>query len=153
MFADLCHFYQMSFIARDLDRATEALSRRFGITRFRRRQSAPWLETAHAWSADAMIEVMLIGEGAPALYAGYTPEDPAAIRLHHHGYRVADEAGWAAIERRVADAGLEAPMKGAAMNGDLRFLYVDTRRELGLYSEFVMLGGSAAGLYDDVPRN
>jgi hypothetical protein len=100
-----------------------------------------------------MIEVMRIGEGAPALYAGYTPDDPAAIRLHHHGYRVADEAGWIEIERRVADAGLKAPMNGAVMNGDLRFLYVDTRSEIGLYSEFVMLGGSATGLYDDVPRN
>jgi hypothetical protein len=153
MFADLCHFYQMGFVARDLDRATEAMGRRFGVTRFRRKRSSDWMETAHAWTADAMIELMVLGEGAPALYSGYLPDAMSAVRLHHHGYRVADEAGWAAIERRVADAGLDAPMKGAVMNGDLHFMYVDTRAELGIYSEFVMLRGSASGLYDDVPRN
>jgi hypothetical protein len=96
---------------------------------------------------------MKIGGGAPDVYAGYTPEDASAIRLHHHGYRVADEAGWAAIERHVADAGLDTPVKGTTMDGDLRYMYVDTRTSLGIYSEFVLLTGSALSLYDDVPRN
>lgn len=83
MIAAIGRFYQMGFVASDLDGATEALAKRFGIARFRRKAASAWLETAHAWIGDTMIEVMLIKEGAPELYAGYAPVDPAEIRLHH----------------------------------------------------------------------
>lgn len=153
MIPQLSKFYQLGFVASDLDMALSALQTRFGIRQFRRKRAADWLETAHAWTSDVMIEVMKIGETAPPIYAGYAAQDGAAIRLHHHGYRVPDLAAWREIERRVTDAALPIPVKGIEMGGNLHFMYVDTRAELGIYSEFVMLRGAASTLYDDVPRN
>lgn len=146
-------FYQMGFVARDLDRATEALARTQGVTRFRRKTASPWMETAHAWIGSVMIELIMIKPGAPEIYEDYVPDDPAAIRLHHHGFRVADATAWDAINRRVTDAGLATPMQGAVMDGQLNYLYVDTRAAIGVYSEYVYLTGAATSLYDNVPRN
>ena len=146
-------FYQMGFVACDLDRATHALAESYGITRFRRKQSSPTIDAAHAWVGNLMIELIAIRPGAPDIYEAFVPEDPAAIRLHHHGYRVADAEAWAAVQERIAKAGYATPMKGAAMDGQLNYLYADTRSITGLYSEFVYLTGAATAIYDDVPRN
>lgn len=146
-------FYQMGFVARDLDRATQVLGKTHGVTRFRRKRTSEWMESAHAWIGSTMIELIAIQPGAPDIYEAYVPDDPAAVRLHHHGFRVADEEGWTAINRQIADAGFATPMKGAAMDGQLNYLYVDTRSATGIYSEFVYLTGAATAIYDDVPRN
>lgn len=146
-------FYQMGFVARDLDRATEALGRIHGVTRFRRKQSSPWMDAAHAWIGATMIELIQIKPGAPDIYEAYVPDDPAAVRLHHHGFRVPDAAAWQEINRRVEQAGLATPMKGAVMDGQLNYLYVDTRAQIGIYSEYIYLTGAATAMYDDVPRN
>lgn len=147
------NFYQMGFVARDLDRATEALGRSHGIKRFRRKRASEWMDSAHAWIGQMMIELIAIRPGAPEIYVDYVPDAPAAIRLHHHGFRVADANAWEEINRRVTDAGFATPMKGAAMDGQLNYLYVDTRAATGIYSEYVWLTGAAATLYDDVPHN
>jgi len=146
-------FYQMGFVARDLDRAIEALGRSHGVTRFRRRMASETMESAHAWIGATMIELIALRPGAPDIYAAYVPDDPAAIRLHHHGFRVADAAAWEEVNRRIAEAGFATPMKGAAMEGQLHYLYADTRAATGIYSEYVYLTGKATTLYDDVPCN
>ncbi|SCW60017.1 Glyoxalase/Bleomycin resistance protein/Dioxygenase superfamily protein [Sphingobium faniae] len=146
-------FYQMGFVARDLDRATQALGESHGIHRFRRKQASAAMESAHAWIGSMMIELIAVRPGAPDIYEAYIPDDPAAVRLHHHGFRVADGAAWDAINRRVAQAGYATPMKGAVMDGQLNYLYVDTRPVTGIYNEYVYLTGAATSIYDDVPHN
>ena len=49
-------FYQMGFIATDLERATERLARDHGIHRFRRKQTSPAMQAAHAWVGDVMVK-------------------------------------------------------------------------------------------------
>lgn len=44
-------------------------------------------------------------------------------------------------------------MSGSVMSGDLKYVYVDTRQELGIFSEYVLIKGTAVTMYDDVPRN
>ena len=151
-FLPLTDFYQFGFVARDLDAAIDQLGTRYGITRFRRKRANEWMESAHAYAGASMIEIIAVSDGAPALYTDYLPDDGAA-RLHHLGYRVADPAAWARLEAALAYSGVAAPFKGAVMDGHLRYAYVDTRADLGIYSEYVCLTGPAANIYDDVPRN
>ncbi|KEQ53191.1 VOC family protein [Sphingobium chlorophenolicum] len=146
-------FYQMGFVARDLDRATAALGQRFGITHFRRKRSSPTMDAAHAWVGAIMLELIQIGPGAPDIYEAYVPDDPSAVRLHHHGFRAADAAAWESINRRIDAVGLATPMRGAVMDGQLNYIYADTRADTGVYSEFVYLTGAATSIYDDVPHN
>ncbi|QTH22620.1 VOC family protein [Rhizorhabdus wittichii] len=147
----LTGFYQFGFVTRDLDAATARLGERYGIARFRRKQANPWMQTAHAWAGDTMIEIIAVNAEAPPLYRDHLPDDGIA-RLHHLGYRIADQAGWAALEEAISASGLAVPMKGAVMDGHLRYAYVDTRADLGIYTEYVCLTGPAERIYDDVPR-
>lgn len=147
------NFYQMGFVAGDLDRATAMLGQVHGVRQWRRKRSSPTMQAAHAWVGGVMLELIQLDPGADPIYDGYAPEDPAAVRLHHHGYRVTSDAAWADINRRVAEADLATPMKGAVMDGQLNYLYVDTRALTGIYSEYVFLKGAAVALYDDVPHN
>lgn len=144
--------FQLGFVARDLDVAMARLGERYGIARFRRRQTNAWMETAHAYAGSTMIELIAIGDDAPALYRDHIPADGGGARLHHLGHRI-DIADWEQLESALLESGLAVPMKGAVMDGHLRYAYVDTRADLGLYTEYVCLTGPAEAIYDDVPRN
>lgn len=145
-------FFQLGFVARDIDGATSAIAERFGVRQFRRKRT-DWMESAHAWIGATMIEVIRVEPGVKQLYDNHIPDDPEAVRLHHHGYRVTDAAAWTSIEQAVETARWDVPMKGAVMDGHLRYMYVDTCADLGIYSEFILLSGPALDIYDDVPRN
>lgn len=146
-------FYQLGFVARDLDRAMAMLSMRYGVTRFREKRADPQMETAHAYAGAMMLEIIAIPQDGLELYRGYIPDKAEAIRLHHHGFRVAEPDRWEEIAAAIEASGQATAMKGAVMDGHLRYLYADTRADLGIYSEYVCLTGPALGIYDDVPHN
>ena len=146
-------FYQFGYVTRDLDAAKQALRDHFGVVSTRYRKSSEWMETLHAWTGASMIEVIAVGEGAPPLYTDYVPDEPGKLVLHHLGRRIDSVEQWDAMETAVGSLGLDKPMHGAVMDGDLRFAYVDTRALLGIYTEYVYLMGEALKIYDDVPRN
>ncbi len=149
----LGNLYQLGFLTHDLDAGMARLRDRYGVTHFRRRQATAWMETAHAYAGESMLELIRVGPGAPALYTGSLPAPGQVMRLHHLGRRIADAAGWEALQAAIASSGLDVPMQGEIMNGGLKYAYVDTREDLGLYSEYVCLIGEAEQIYDDVPHN
>lgn len=144
-------FYQLGFIGRDLDRATARLAARYGIERFRRKRHTETLETAHAYAGEVMVEVICCTDERP-VYAGFRPEADEAVRLHHHGFRVADAAQWEEVQAAAAASGFPA-YPSSAFAGQLQLIYLDTRADLGIWSEYVYLTGEALHYYDDVPRN
>ena len=149
----LSGFYQFGYVTRDLDAAAETLRDQFGITKYRRKFSAPWMEAIHAWTGTTQIEVLCVGEGAPQMYLDYIPEKPGELRLQHLGRRVETLDDWQALEAAIAKGGYDTPLNAVAMDGNLRAIYVDTRDLLGIYSEYVFFTGPALNMYDDVPHN
>lgn len=146
-------FYQFGFITRDLDAAAETLKTRFGIEKYRRKQSAPWMEAIHAWVGDTQIEVLEVGEGAPQMYLDYVPDEPGELNLQHLCRRIETLEQWEDLRKAVEAGGYDVPLDATAMDGQLRAIYVDTRALLGTYSEYVYLSESLSGFYDDVPHN
>ncbi|MCK9542587.1 MAG: VOC family protein [Novosphingobium sp.] len=144
--------YQMGFVTDDLDAAQERLGRRFGISRFRVQRNDQRMSTAHAFAGDMMVEIIQPGPEAPAVYHENVPGG-GAVRLHHLGYRVPDVENWEKLLAQVDAEGWATPIRGAVMDGHLRFVYVDTLADLGIYQEYVCLTGPALHLYDDVPAN
>lgn len=144
--------YQMGFVTDDLDAAQERLGRRFGITRFRVKLDPQRMSTAHAYAGDMMVEIIKPGPEANAVYHANVPTG-GAVRLHHLGYRVPDVENWDRLIAHVDREGWATPVRGAVMDGHLRFVYVDTLADLGIYQEYVCLTGPAVHLYDDVPAN
>lgn len=146
-------FYQFGYVTRDLDAALDTLRDQFGVTRYRRKRNADWMEAIHAWVGDSQIEVLQLSEGAPQMYLDYVPDEPGPLRLQHLGRRIETLEQWEALERTIARGGFDTPLKGSSMNGQLRAVYVDTRALLGIYSEYVYLAGEALRIYEDVPQN
>jgi len=144
--------YQMGFVTDDLDAAQERLGRRFGITRFRVKLDPERMSTAHAFAGDMMVEIIKPGPAANAVYHENVPTG-GAVRLHHLGYRVPDVENWDRLIAQIEREGWATPVRGAVMEGHLRFVYVDTLADLGIYQEYVCLTGPAMHLYDDVPAN
>lgn len=144
--------YQMGFVTDDLDAAQERLGRRFGISRFRVKLDPQRMSTAHAYGGDMMIEIIKPGPEANPVYHENVPTG-GAVRLHHLGYRVPDVANWERLVGQIDREGWATPVRGAVMDGHLRFIYVDTLADLGIYQEYVCLTGPAVHLYDDVPAN
>jgi hypothetical protein len=144
--------YQMGFVTDDLEAAQDRLGKRFGIERFRVKRDAARMSTAHAYAGDMMVEVIQPGPKASAVYQENVPSG-GAVRLHHLGYRVPDLENWDKLIAQVDREGWATPIRGAIMEGHLRFIYVDTLAELGIYQEYVCLTGPALHLYDDVPAN
>ena len=152
MFTMFNGFHQFGFVARDLGYATAMLGERYGVTTFRRKRLSEWMEGAHVWVGNTMLELIVVGSGAPPIYSDYIPDDPRAVRLHHHGFSIRSAEAWEEVNRRVADSGLPVPMKGSAMDGQMHYMYVDTRADLGVYSEYVYASGDALQYYEEIPR-
>lgn len=144
--------YQLGFVTADLDAAQERLGRRFGISRFRVKRDPLRMSTAHAYAGDIMVEIIEPGTEASPVYLEDVPTG-GAVRLHHQGYRVPDLKTWDEIVAIVAREGWDTPIRGTAMDGNLHYMYIDSRADIGIYQEYVYLTGPAVHLYDDVPAN
>ncbi|MDD3798462.1 MAG: hypothetical protein PHE36_04705 [Novosphingobium sp.] len=146
-------FYQFGYVTREMDPALDLLGARYGVKRFQRIRLGEAMETAYAWTGRTMIEVIAAGEGAHPLYYDHVPEEPGILRLHHLGYRIGTREEWNRLQETIVRLGLEVPHKDTFYDGELSFTYVDTRAELGIYSEYVIMTGAAEHVYDEVPQN
>jgi hypothetical protein len=149
----LNRLYQFGFVTRDLDAAIETLRSRFGIAKYRRKQTTPSMEAIHAWVGDKQFEVLKLSEGAPQMYFDFIPQAPGEIRLQHVGIRVETPEDWEHLRAAIKAGGYETPLDAEVMDGNLKAIYVDTRALIGIYSEYVFLSGPALNMYDDVPHN
>lgn len=147
-------FFQLGFVGSDIDGVCETLRRSYGVSHVRRQHKIDWLKAVHAWIGDVMIEVLIPERGGLAAYDDYIPNDPAALTMHHHGYKTNDPVAWDNIKKNVHDAGLPIAVESTLWDGQLMMMYVDTRKTLGIYSEYILMTGDAKdGYYSDVPHN
>jgi extradiol dioxygenase family protein len=152
MFKKLFH---TGYAVRDVDKAISSLGAKFGITDWkilRLPEDSPGRALAFAYAHDMMIELVDIKAGQVPIYNAWIPEDECAIRLHHLGYLVANEAEWQSVAQRFERLGV--PLAIDAEMGDLLlYRYFDTTALLGHYSEFVLMKPDGEGFWDSVPRN
>ena len=147
-------FFQIGFVGSDIEGVCETLRRTYGVTQVRRQHKIEWLKAVHAWIGDVMIEVLIPERGGLAAYDDYIPDDPEALVMHHHGYKTNDPVVWQQIRKAVQDAKLPIAVESTLWDGQLSMMYVDTRKTLGIYSEYILMTGDAVyGYYSDVPRN
>lgn len=86
------------------------------------------------------LELLEPGEGSDFYRSGLAPD--GRIALHHLGFLVPDLDAWTAAMER---AGQRSWVRGSLANGrvNVRFTYLDTRRDAGIIIEFisVTIGG------------
>jgi extradiol dioxygenase family protein len=152
MFKKLFH---TGYAVKDVDKAISSLGEKFGITDWkilRLPEDSPGRALAFAYAHDMMIELVDIKAGQVPVYNDWIPEDESAIRLHHLGYMVDNEAEWQSVTRQFERLGV--PLAIDAEMGDLlSYRYFDTTPLLGHYSEFVLMKPGGRGFWESVPRN
>ena len=147
--------FHTGYAVRDIDQAIASLRDRFGIADWkivRMLEDVPSYSLAFAYSGNMMMELVEVKPGEVPFYTDWIPEDPTALRSHHHGYYVKDRDEFDAVTRQFEAQGF--PMAAdAQMPGILNYRYFDTVGMLGHYVEFVLLEPGGESFFADVPRN
>ncbi len=149
------NMFHSGYAVRDVDKAIESLGTKFGIRNWhimRLPEDSPGRALAFAYAGDMMLELVDVKPGRLPIYNDWIPAEESAVRLHHFGHLVEDEAEWQAIARQFEEHGI--PMVIDAEMGDLlNYRYFDTVALLGHYCEFVLMKPGGKGFWEGMPRN
>lgn len=143
--------YQNAYVTHDVDRARDAASRTLGLDDWRvfevefpvqtgQGEMLQATKVACAWGGGLQVELIQPVSGYIDPFLPYLPADKADFspRFHHISLR---RESMDEIEAEIAALGLPMVCRGGIP--DLQYVYLDARRQLGHYLEFVW--ASAAG--------
>jgi len=147
--------FQIAYVTNDSDRAAALLKERYGAGDFYFMRDIPneagAMTIALAYAGSMNIELIQPSASGPALYSDWIKDAGGfALRHHHYGMLINDEAGWQAMRARVIELGAAIPMEGAVPGG-LDYLYADTTADLGHYLEYIRLYEGGREMFRAVP--
>jgi catechol 2,3-dioxygenase-like lactoylglutathione lyase family enzyme len=148
--------FQVAYATNDIDRACDLFRERLGIGEFRRLEgqmpSGGTIRVELAWVGPVMYELMTASGPGSALYMDRLPAGPGfAIRHHHLGYLVVDDAEWEALLASADKAGWAVPYQNDNP-GFLRSCFVDAA-PLGHYLEYIQPEPAGLDFFHSVPRS
>jgi hypothetical protein len=141
-------FFQIGYVTRDIHHALQGLERmgaRQGDLHedFRTESGEPSAIYAlsHLILGAAEIELIQPRLERASIYLEALPEKIGALAVHHIGYLHPDIPAWEGAMRTVRAGGLAVAVEGATSYA--RFAYLDTRAEVGHYTEVVWREGGS----------
>ena len=144
-----------AWVTNDLDRAMEVFSQRYGVTEFSFIEGpmpqGGQIRVAFAWAGGQVLEIIAASGPATEFYNEMLPPDEFAIRFHHLGFAVHDEAEWQALGRELAEGGW--PIAYETHTGDFIDAWYIKAPELGHYLEYVRPYQAGVDFYAAVPAN
>lgn len=144
-----------AWVTNDLDRATAIFSERYGVSAFSFIEgdmpAGGHIRVAFAWAGGQVLEVICATGPGSEFYTEMLPGDGFAIRFHHLGFIVHDEAGWKALEADLK-AG-DWPIVHQTLTGTFIDAYYIKAPELGHYLEYVRPFDAGTAFYANVPAN
>lgn len=151
--------FQVAYVADDVEAATLALGKRFGVSRWdildmtaiHGPDSAMRL-IGNAWVGDMMIEVIEPQPGIASIYTDWKKDSGAAFRLHHLGFLIDSAEEFAAAKRMLAQSGFPIVVDGS-FGEVLDYAYADTTAELGHYYEMIRLKSEGDSFFGRIPVN
>lgn len=140
-------FFQLGYVAHDLERAKAVFEAQHGVRRFKQIMNQPGFDVVLAYAGDTMIEIIAVsGEIEPTYAEAYAQGE---LVLHHLGYHMEPEA-YRGLPTALAEMGVPITRRGGDDSGG--FIYADTRKLFGHYSEYICIPMDSE-LFVDVPRN
>jgi len=128
---------------------------RYGISDFRfiegEMPSGGHIRVAFAWAGGQVLEIISATGSGSAFYNEMLPPGEFAIRFHHLGFVVHDEAGWLDLEGDIQAGGWEVAHK--TLTGNFIDAYYIKAPELGHYLEYVRPLSAGVEFYAAVPAN
>lgn len=150
----LCKEHSHSaWVTNDLDRALEIFSSRYGVGEFSFIDSPTpgggHIKVAFAWAGGQILEIICASGPGFEFYNEMLPDDEFAIRFHHLGFIINDEAGWKQLEKELEEGEWQIAL--STLTGDFIDAYYIKAPELGHYLEYVRPFAAGDEFYNAVP--
>lgn len=144
-----------AWVTNDLDRAVAVFASRYGVGEFGFIEgSMPkggTIRVAFAWAGGQVLEIIAASGPGSEFYNEMLPQDEFAIRFHHLGFIIHDEAGWRELEAELR-AG-DWLIAHETLTGTFIDAYYIKAPELGHYLEYVRPFQLGIDFYASVPVN
>jgi len=145
----------LAYVTNDLDRALDILRARYGIGAFSflggPMPSGGEIRVAFAWAGGQIYEVICASGPGSEFYNVMLPQGEFAIRFHHIGFVVYDDAGWQQLEREIREG--QWRVAHTTLGGQFIDAYYIEAPELGHYLEYVRPFAAGLDFYAQVPEN
>lgn len=145
----------MAYATNDIDRACDIFSQRYGIRDFRRLEgvlpAGGNIRIELAWVGTIMYELLTADGPGSDIYVGRLPAEGFAIKQHHLGFLIPEQAQWDALMAEVERRRFVMPHR----SGDPAFMtscFIDAP-ELGHYLEYVFPAPAGLAFLESVPGN
>jgi hypothetical protein len=147
--------FQIAYNTNDMDRAIALFGERYGIKEFQKLEGPTpqggKIRMYIAWSGGVMYE-LIWGEGpGTEVFQANLPKDEFAIRTHHLGYNVPDEAAWNEVLADVERTGRKI-IHNTHVPGFLRAIIVE-QPELGHFLEYILPEAGGIQFFENAPNN
>lgn len=144
-------YFQDGYITNDIERAMATLKDSMGITNWTVLSNPGVMEIRLAWINGKQIELIETeGEFNPLYDHWIDKGGEFAIRHHHFGYYLYDDAEWAQLNRQIDALGRKRLME--AEIDMLKVIYVDAP-EVGHYLEFIYPNEKGKAFFESVASN
>lgn len=150
----LCKEHSHSaWVTNDLDRAVEIFAQRYGVGDVTYIEgdspSGGHIKVAFAWAGGQVLEIISATGPEYDFYNEMLPEGEFAIRFHHLGFIIHDDAGWQQIEQEIQDGKWQVTL--STLTHDFIDAYYVKAPELGHYLEYVRPFEAGNNFYNAVP--
>lgn len=147
--------FQMAYVTNDMARAQKVFADRYGISKFVGQQgetpSGGYIHVELAWCGGLMFELIETSGPGSEFYNEKLPAEGFAIRHHHLGYMIWNDADWQTFEAKIAREGWKVVFN-SAMEGYMRACYLHAP-ELDHYLEYIFPEAAGMAFFDSVPDN
>lgn len=147
--------FQVAYATNDIERACGIFSDRYGIREFQRLEgqlpAGGHIRVELAWVGSTMYELLTASGAGSDIYVGRLPAEGFAIKHHHLGFLIPDQAQWDALMAEVERGKFTMPHKNTTP-GFMTSCFVDAP-ELGHYFEYVFPTEAGLAFFEAVPAN
>ncbi len=148
--------FQVAYATNDIDRAKTLFSERLGVREWQDLQgqlpTGGHIHIELAWVGTVMYELLTASGPGSEIYMSRLPQGEGfAIKHHHLGYLIPDQAQWDALMDGAEHFGWPVVHRGHT-EGFMRSCFIDAP-ELGHYLEYVFPEPAGLAFFQSVPGN
>ena len=139
-----------AYVTPDLEQGKRRLAAMYGVRQFKVIRQAPievpggvaMIDFAVAEANGTCFEAINPTGGQDAVYRNALPDDPSTIAFHHFASRIMNQSEWDMVLEAVEENDIEVFVYGDS--DDLKYIYLDLRRQLGHILEYIWYCNPAA---------
>ncbi|MBW8783208.1 MAG: VOC family protein [Novosphingobium sp.] len=152
----MAEHFQVAYATNDIDRACAIFTEQLGIREFRSLEgelpAGGHIRIELAWVGTVMYELMIAsGPGSQITMSRLPQGGGFALKHHHLGYLIHDQAQWDALLAEAERKGFAVPHLNDTP-GFIRSCFVDVP-VLGHYLEYLFPEPAGMAFFDSVPRH